>query len=70
MTTTAMPLNGPSGLPRTTWQLDGGSSVDDAFPLHLWDKTIPHGELTLNLLRGSRINPKLSACLGANPWQV
>jgi hypothetical protein len=29
--------------------------------MYLWDKTIPHAELTLNLLRGSRINPKLSA---------
>jgi hypothetical protein len=29
--------------------------------MYLWDKTIPQGELTLNLLRGSRINPKLSA---------
>ena len=29
--------------------------------MHLWDKTIPQAELTLNLMRGSRINPKLSA---------
>jgi len=29
--------------------------------MHLWDRTIPQAELTLNLLRGSRINPKLSA---------
>jgi hypothetical protein len=29
--------------------------------MHLWDKTLPQAELTLNLLRGSRINPKLSA---------
>jgi hypothetical protein len=29
--------------------------------MHLWDKTIPQAELTLNLLRGSRINPKLFA---------
>jgi hypothetical protein len=36
-------------------------STDDNFPLYLWDKTIPQAELTLNLLRGSRINPKLSA---------
>jgi hypothetical protein len=36
-------------------------SVDKAFPLHLWDRLIPQGEISLNLLRGSRINPKLSA---------
>jgi hypothetical protein len=36
-------------------------STDDNFPLYLWDKTVPQAELTLNLLRGSRINPKLSA---------
>jgi hypothetical protein len=26
-----------------------------------WDQLLPQAELTLNLLRGSRINPKLSA---------
>jgi hypothetical protein len=39
----------------------GWWSMDDSFPMRLWDKTIPQAELTLNLLRGSRINPKLSA---------
>ncbi|MCX8501414.1 MAG: hypothetical protein ORO03_06955, partial [Alphaproteobacteria bacterium] len=39
----------------------GWASTDDNFPMYLWDKTIPQAELTLNLLRGSRINPKLSA---------
>jgi hypothetical protein len=29
--------------------------------MHLWDLTIPQAEITLNLLRGSRINPRLSA---------
>ena len=29
--------------------------------MYLWAKTIPQAELTLNLLRGSRINPQLSA---------
>ena len=29
--------------------------------MHLWDQTIPQAEISLNLLRGSRINPKLSA---------
>jgi hypothetical protein len=36
-------------------------SVDKNFPLHLWDKLLPQAELTRNLMRGSRINPKLSA---------
>ncbi|KAI2491412.1 Reverse transcriptase (RNA-dependent DNA polymerase) [Fragilaria crotonensis] len=39
----------------------GLCSVDKKFPLHLWDKLLPQAETTLNLLRGSRINPKLSA---------
>jgi Reverse transcriptase (RNA-dependent DNA polymerase) len=39
----------------------GWHSTDNNFPMYLWDKTIPQAELTLNLLRGSRINPKLSA---------
>lgn len=39
----------------------GLCSVDKAFPLHLWCSLLPQLELTLNLLRGSRINPKLSA---------
>jgi hypothetical protein len=39
----------------------GWASTDDSFPMYLWDKTLLQAELTLNLLRGSRINPKLSA---------
>jgi Reverse transcriptase (RNA-dependent DNA polymerase) len=39
----------------------GWWSMDKEFPMHLWDKTIPQAEITLNLLRGSRINPNLSA---------
>jgi hypothetical protein len=39
----------------------GWASVDPQFPMSLWDKTLPQAEVTLNLLRGSRINPKLSA---------
>jgi hypothetical protein len=35
--------------------------VDKDFPLHLWDRLIPQAKLTLNLLGGSRLNPKLSA---------
>lgn len=39
----------------------GLCSVDKHFPLHLWDRLVPQAVATLNLLRGSRLNPKLSA---------
>ena len=32
------------------------------FPLPEWDRFIPQANVTLNLLRSSRTNPKLSAC--------
>lgn len=39
----------------------GLCSTDPKFPLYLWDKLLPQALITLNLLRGSRLNPKLSA---------
>jgi hypothetical protein len=39
----------------------GISSVDPAFPLHLCDRLLPQAEITLNLLRTSRLHPQLSA---------
>jgi hypothetical protein len=39
----------------------GLCSVDKDFPMHLWDALVAQAVLTLNLLRGSRINPNLSA---------
>jgi len=36
-------------------------STGKNFPLHLWDCLLPQAELTLNLLRGSCLNPRLSA---------
>ena len=36
-------------------------STDPNFPMGAWDKLIGQAELTLNLLRGSRINPAISA---------
>jgi hypothetical protein len=36
-------------------------STDKKFPMHLWDRLIPHAVITLNLLRQSRLNPKLSS---------
>lgn len=35
--------------------------TDSTFPAHQWDRIIPQCEMTLNMLRRSRINPKLSA---------
>jgi hypothetical protein len=37
------------------------SSVDPTFPLHLWDRLLPQAEITLNLLRTSRLHPHFSA---------
>jgi hypothetical protein len=34
---------------------------DTHFPIHLWDRLIPHAVITLNLLLQSRINPKVLA---------
>jgi hypothetical protein len=39
----------------------GLCTVHPKFPLYLWNKLLPQAELTLNMLRGSRLNPKLSA---------
>jgi hypothetical protein len=36
-------------------------STDKSFPMHLWDSLLPQAVITLNMLRTSRINPKLSA---------
>jgi hypothetical protein len=35
--------------------------VDPTSPLKLWDKVLPQSTITLNLLRKSRINPRMSA---------
>ena len=47
-----------------TWKnhfIAGLSSVDPNFPLTLWDLLVEQSYITLNLLRPSRMNPKLSA---------
>jgi hypothetical protein len=41
--------------------VDGLSSVDPSFPMHLWDRLLPQAEITLNLLRTSRLHPQLYA---------
>jgi hypothetical protein len=37
------------------------SGVDAAFPPYLWDLLLPQAKLTLNLLRQSTLNPRISA---------
>ena len=39
----------------------GLSSTNPSFPIAHWDKLIPQANITLNLLRPSRLNPSLSA---------
>ena len=39
----------------------GLSSVDPDFPISQWDRLIPQAEITINLLRNAKTNPKLSA---------
>jgi hypothetical protein len=45
------------------YQLIAGlCSTDKSFPMHLWERLLPQAVITLNnMLRTSRINPKLSA---------
>jgi hypothetical protein len=38
----------------------GLSSVGPSFPMHLWDRLLPQAEITLNLLRTSRLHPQLA----------
>ena len=37
------------------------ATADPEFPVAEWDRLLPQAELTLNLLRPCRLNPKLSA---------
>jgi hypothetical protein len=39
----------------------GLCSTDKSFPMHLWDRILPQAVITLNMLRTSIINPKLSS---------
>jgi hypothetical protein len=40
--------------------ISGLCSTHPDFPLNLWDKLVPQAIITLNLLRPSRVNPKIS----------
>ncbi len=47
-----------------TWKnhfIAGLCSTDPTFPMAEWDRLVRQGELTLNLLRNSRVNTRLSA---------
>jgi hypothetical protein len=46
----------------------GLCSTDKSFPMHLWDILLPQAVITLNMLRTSRINPKLSAA--THLWSI
>ena len=37
------------------------ASLPPTFPMHLWCRLIPHATMTLNMLRPSHLNPRLSA---------
>jgi hypothetical protein len=39
----------------------GLCSTDKSFPMHFWDRILPQAVITLNMLRTSRINPKIPA---------
>ena len=41
--------------------LAGLATIDPKFPIREWDRLLPQAELTLNLLRNTRLNPKISA---------
>jgi hypothetical protein len=41
--------------------ISGLCSTDKYVPMHLWDRILPQAVMTLNMLRTSRIDPKLSA---------
>jgi hypothetical protein len=46
----------------------GLCSVDPNFPLKLWDKLLPQATITLNLLKKSCINPRMSAYAQLNGY--
>jgi hypothetical protein len=41
--------------------ITGLCSADDDFPIRLWDKLLPQAEITLNLMRASRVDGSKSA---------
>jgi hypothetical protein len=47
-------------LPELSKSISKLATVDPDFPVHLWDRLLPQAEITLNLVRGSRLHPQLS----------
>ena len=41
--------------------LAGSDTCEPKFPIHEWDNLLEQAELTINLLRNTRVNPSLSA---------
>ena len=39
----------------------GISGTDKVLPIYLWDKLLDQAQITLNMIRTSRLNPKISA---------
>lgn len=37
------------------------ASIDPKFPMHLWCRLLKQAEMTLNMMRASRVHPTLSA---------
>jgi hypothetical protein len=44
----------------------GLCSTEKAFPVHLWDRLLPQTILAINMIRISRINPKIFAATRLN----
>ena len=64
LVTPHMHRNNPAERAIQTWKdhfLAGFASVHPDFPMAEWDRLIPQCNITLNLLRASRIHPQLSA---------
>jgi hypothetical protein len=41
--------------------VEGLAYVDPDFPMHLWDRLLPHASMTLNLLYTSILHARMSA---------
>ena len=56
----------------STWKdhlIAGLYTTDPSFPMHLWNRLLPQCDMTLNMMRTSRINP-LSLRLSPTTWTL
>ena len=56
----------------STWKyhlITGLYITDPSFPMHLWDHLLPQCDMTLNMMRTSRINP-LSLRPSPTTWTI